>query len=200
MIFVISGPSASGKTTLVKYVRKVMPEVEFSISCTTRPERPEDKNDSSDYEFISEEKFDCRIKDGYFAEWAVVHGNRYGTPWNQIKKASSTAGGETDVVLDVDVKGARSIKERFPEAVLIFVVPPSFEDLEARLRKRNTESRESIRERLVSLKEELSVVDQYDYVIINDELENATNEIESAIKMFRTRKSRIDFIKSSYSG
>ncbi len=172
--------------------------MEFSISCTTRPRRPEDKDDLCDYEFIDEQQFDRRIKNGYFAEWAVVHGNRYGTPWNQIKKASSTAGGGTDVILDVDIKGGRSIKERFPEAFLIFVVPPSIEDLKTRLMKRNTEDKESIRQRLVSLKEEVSVIDQYDYVIVNDELEATQKEIESAIIMFKTQKNRIDLVRAAY--
>lgn len=198
MIFVISGPSASGKTTLVKHIRNVMPEVEFSISCTTRPERPQDKNDVYDYDFIDRETFKRRIKEGYFAEWADVHGNFYGTPWNQINKASSTSGGEKDVILDVDVKGARSIKERFPEAVLIFVVPPSIEELKGRLKKRNTETEESIEQRLKSLKDELALIEQYNYILINDTIEESQREIESAIEIFRMRKDRIDGLRSSY--
>ncbi|WP_462137372.1 guanylate kinase [Candidatus Mycalebacterium sp.] len=198
MIFVISGPSASGKTTLVKHVRDVMPEIDFSISCTTRPRRPEDAGDARDYDFVDNNTFDQRINDGYFAEWEEVHGNRYGTPWNQIKKASDTAGGETDVVLDVDVKGARNIKERFSEAVLFFVVPPSIEVLRERLEKRNTETDTSINKRLVSLKDELSLIHQYDYVIVNSKLGEARKEIETAIEIFRTRKDRIDRIKAAY--
>ncbi len=183
----------------MKHVRTVMPDVEFSISCTTRPERSDDRQDSSDYKFVSDEQFDRFVREGHFAEWAVVHGNRYGTPWSQIKKASSAAGGSADVVLDVDVNGARSIKERFPEAVLIFVVPPNIKDLKERLSKRNTEDEESIRKRLMSLRDELSVIDQYDYVIVNDGIERARGEIESAIEIFKTRKDRIDRIRTAYS-
>ncbi len=199
MIFVISGPSASGKTTLVKHIRSVMPEVDFSISCTTREHRPEDNGDVNDYDFVDDETFDRLINEGYFAEWAVVHGNRYGTPWNEIKKASSAAGGVADVILDVDVKGAGSIKDRFPEAVLIFVAPPDIARLKERLRKRNTENTGSINKRLDSLRQELSLIHQYDYVIVNDKLDDAKKEIESAIKMFRTRKERIESIKAAYS-
>lgn len=198
MIFVISGPSASGKTTLVKHVRDVMPEVDFSISCTTRLRRPEEKNNSHNYDFIDDKTFDQRIKEGYFAEWEEVHGNRYGTPWNQIKKASSTAGEVADVVLDVDVKGARNIKGRFPEAVLIFVVPPSIEDLVKRLKQRNTENDDNINKRLDSLQDELSLINQYDYIIVNDNLDQAKKEVETAIEMFRKRKNRIESIKKSY--
>ena len=200
MIFVISGPSASGKTTLVQHVRNIMPEVEFSISCTTRPERPQDKNDAHDYDFVDRETFERRVQEGYFAEWADVHGNCYGTPWNQINKASSTSGGTTDVILDVDVKGARNIKERFPEAVLIFVVPPSIDELKNRLKRRNTETDESISQRLASLREELSVIEQYDYIIVNNTIEDSQREIEAAIDIFRTRKARIDNVREEYSG
>lgn len=198
MIFVISGPSASGKTTLVKHVRDVMPEVGFSISCTTRPKRPTDKGDQRDYDFIDLAEFKRRVGEGYFAEWAEVHGNRYGTPWSQIKKASATAGGASDVILDVNVDGARKIKERFPEAVLFFVVPPDIEEIKNRLKKRNTETEESIKNRIVSLKDEISVIDHYDYIIINRKLEDAMREIEDAIKMFKIRRERIERIRKSY--
>lgn len=177
-----------------------MPEVEFSISCTTRPERPQDKNDAHDYDFVDRKTFERRVQEGYFAEWADVHGNFYGTPWSQINKASSTSGGTTDVILDVNVKGALSIKKRFPEAVLIFVIPPSIGELKNRLKKRNTETDKSISQRLASLKEELAVIGQYDYIIINNTVEDSQREIENAISIFRTRKARIDDMRREYSG
>ncbi len=200
MVFVISGPSASGKTTLVKHVCKVMPNMEFSISCTTRPRRPEDKGDLSDYEFVEDEEFTRRVKQDYFAEWAVVHGNRYGTPRCQIEKALSKDSNSADIVLDVNVEGADNIKKQFPDAILIFVTPPTIDDLHERLRRRNTENNKSIQRRLLSLKEEISVIDRYDYVIVNGKLGDSLAEIESVIKMFRTRKQRIENIKAAYSG
>lgn len=176
-LFIISGPSGSGKTTLGSHAVKNIGNLKFSVSCTTRPIR-KDETDGVDYIFIRENEFQNMIKCGKFAEWAEVHGNLYGTPVKNINDANEDG---IDVLLDIDVQGAEQLKNKFPEAVFIFVVPPSIEVLQKRLVKRNSEKQNDIDLRLNKVKYEIAKSKGYDYIIINDDMEKAAGTIESII-------------------
>ncbi len=176
-LFVISGPSGSGKTTLVTRVLSNVENLRFSISHTTRPMRAGEVR-GGHYEFVSEEEFQSMIKRGFFAEWAEVHGNFYGTPRAEIEEWIETG---VDVILDIDVQGARRLRGVFQDAVFIFVVPPSLEVLEQRLRDRKSEQEGDISIRLGIAKEEVACSKCYDYIIINDEADIAAGRIEAVI-------------------
>jgi len=169
-IIVISGPSGCGKSTLIGMLLAEFPELQFSVSHTTRPPRPGEK-DGRDYNFVSVERFERLAQDGRFAEWAEVHGWRYGTSWKEIRAKSVQ--GQT-LVLDVDTQGARSIKRQFPEAMGIFVVPPTLAALKRRLRQRQEHE---ARQRLGAALKELRAYRQYDYVVVNDELASALADL-----------------------
>lgn len=183
-LFIISGPSGSGKTTLGNHAVKNIENLKFSVSCTTRPIRKDETN-GVDYIFIRENEFQDMVKCGKFAEWAEVHGNLYGTPVKNINDANKDG---IDVLLDIDVQGAEQLKEKFPEAVFIFVVPPSIEVLQKRLLKRNSEKRNDIDLRLNKVKYEIAKSKGYDYIIINDDMKKAAKTIESII-LFEKRSS-----------
>lgn len=176
-LFVISGPSGSGKTTLVTQVLSSIQNLSFSVSCTTRPMR-EGETCGKHYKFVSEEEFQGMIKRDFFAEWAEVHGHFYGTPRADIEKRIKTG---VDVILDIDVQGARRLRGVFDDSVFIFVVPPSLEVLERRLRDRKSEKDEDISIRLGIVKEEVACSKCYDYIIINDEVDIAARRIEAVI-------------------
>jgi guanylate kinase len=169
-IIIISGPSGCGKSTLIGMLLSEFPELQFSVSHTTRPPRPGEK-DGRDYHFVSAERFERLAQEGRFAEWAEVHGRRYGTSWKEIRAKS--AQGQT-LVLDVDTQGARSIKRQFPEAMGIFVVPPTLAALKKRLRQRQEHE---ARKRLGAALKELRAYRQYDYVVVNDELASALADL-----------------------
>lgn len=176
-LFVISGPSGSGKTTLVTRVLSNVENLRFSISYTTRPVRAGEIR-GEHYEFVSREEFQDMIERDFFAEWAEVHGNFYGTPRAGIEKWIEAG---VDVILDIDVQGARRLRGVFDDAVFIFVVPPSIEILEQRLRDRKSEQDRDISIRLGIVREEVACSKCYDYIIINDEADVAAGRIEAVI-------------------
>jgi guanylate kinase len=178
-IVVISAPSGSGKTTIYSEILKRNPQLRFSVSYTTRKRR-EAEADGSDYFFVDRGTFERMAREGKFVEWASVHGELYGTERKQLDDC--LADGKT-LLLDVDVQGAMNVMKEFPEAVTIFIEPPSLEELERRLRRRGTESDESIRRRLEGAKRELEYRDIFQYIVINDKLDESIQQIENIIKL-----------------
>ncbi|TDY61807.1 guanylate kinase [Aminivibrio pyruvatiphilus] len=181
-LFVLSGPSGAGKGTLRKKVFETVQGIRFSISCTTRPPRQGEK-EGIDYRFISEEAFLSLLKEDKFLEHAEVHGHYYGTLREDVEQALS---GGLDMVLEIDVQGAFQIREKMPESVLVFVSPPSLEELEHRLRERGTESGEHLRLRMKNARLEMMKAKDYDYVIVNDDAERASEELKSVITGYRS--------------
>lgn len=177
-LIVISGPSGSGKTTICDNLRKILPNIESSISFTTRQSRTGEK-EGRDYCFISKEEFQKRIKEDCFLEHAKVFDNYYGTSRDSI--ISKIDSGK-DVLLSIDVQGAAQIKKSFPKTLLIFLIPPSLKVLEERLKKRATDHPEEITKRLAKAKEEMAQVGNYDYVVINDKVVDAVDEIIGIIQ------------------
>jgi len=182
MLFVITGPSGCGKTTLVRQVMEKVKDVQFSISHTTRKKRNSEK-EGRDYYFVSKSEFEGMIKEEKLAEWTVIHGNHYGTSRREIEKK----GAQGDLLLDIDVQGAEQIKEKLKRGVFIFILPPLFEELKARLEKRGQESPASIKERLEVARKDIRFYPHFDYIIINDELKKAVNELEAIILSTRCR-------------
>ncbi len=180
-LFVLSGPSGAGKGSLRKKVFETVEDIRFSISCTTRPPRQGEK-DGVDYRFISEEAFLTLLEEDRFLEYAKVHGHYYGTLRDDVERTLSSG---IDMVLDIDVQGAFQVREKMPESILVFVSPPSLEELERRLRERGTESGENLRIRLRNARLEMLKSGDYDYVIVNDDAERASNELKSIITGFR---------------
>jgi len=176
-LFVISGPSGSGKTTLLARVLSSVGNLRFSVSYTTRPMRGGEVG-GKHYVFVSREKFRGMIERDFFAEWAEVHGNFYGTPRGDIEKWTREG---TDVVLDIDVRGAARLRGAFRDAVFVFVVPPSVEILEKRLRERKSDTDGDISLRLDAAREEVKRARDYDYIVINDEEEAAAGRIEAVV-------------------
>jgi guanylate kinase len=184
---VISGPSGVGKTSICQGLLAEDPETAYSVSVTTRPVRPGEE-DRRDYEFVQDVTFDALVMMNELAEWAVVHGHRYGT---RKKFIQETVAGGRDVVMDVDVQGGMSIKELYPESVLIFVLPPSPAALEERLRRRATDDEEAIQTRLTNSLDELKWAQRYDYVVVNDVLDEAVREAKAIVVAERLRTSRV---------
>ncbi|MBN2564347.1 MAG: guanylate kinase [Candidatus Eisenbacteria bacterium] len=183
---VISGPSGVGKSSIAERVLDADPNTAYSVSVTTRPPRGEER-DGEDYEFVSDEQFDTLVAGGELAEWAVVHGYRYGTRRRVIDEI--TASGR-DVVMDVDIQGGMSIKRLYPESVLVFILPPSREVLESRLRGRGTDSGEVIERRLRNSVMELEWAERYDYSVRNDDLDRAVREVLGIIEAERQTRTQ----------
>ena len=177
---IISAPSGSGKTTICKYLQKLNSSINFSISCTTRQKR-EYEVEGKDYFFITNEEFEKKINDAKFIEWEQIHGNfYYGTLKSTLEKAINE---DKRILLELDVKGAMSVKKLYPNKSLsIFIEPPSVEVLKLRLEKRGTDNDERIIKRLERLESELSYKSNFDYHVINDDLDQAVNEIMNIIK------------------
>ncbi len=177
-VIVISGPSGSGKTTIVQRVLADDPTLVYSVSATTRSPRP-GETDGRDYRFLARDEFERRIARGEFAEWAESFGNLYGTPARPMREALDRG----DVfVLDIDVQGARQIRRTFPEAVFVFIKPPSLEALATRLRARRTETKEQFDARLTRAREELACSGEYTHAIVNDRLDDAVRELKDLIR------------------
>lgn len=172
--FVISGPSGVGKGTVVKPLMEKATGAWLSLSATTRPPRP-GEIDGVHYRFVSDTEFDRLVESGQMLEWAVVHGkHRYGTPRRPVEEALERG---VIPVLELDLAGARSIRASMPEAIQIFLAPPSWEELSQRLHGRGTESEEQIARRLETARTELSAESEFDYVVVNDQVARATDEI-----------------------
>jgi guanylate kinase len=173
-LIVLAGPTAVGKGTVVKYILEHYPNVHLSVSATTRAPRPGEVEGES-YYFLTHEQFDEMIAAGDMLEYAVVHGqNKYGTP-KQPVVAALAAGRQ--VILEIDIQGARQVKKAWPEAKLVFIAPPSWEELVSRLKGRGTETAEEQARRLETAKLELSAQDEFDYVVINDEVARCASEV-----------------------
>lgn len=181
-VFVIAGPSGVGKGTLVREILQSAPECWLSVSATTRSPRPGEV-DGVHYHFVSENEFDQLVDDGQMLEWALVHGmNRYGTPRQPVIEA--LAQGRVPI-LEVDLAGARQVRQSMPEAVQIFIEAPSWEELEARLRGRATETPEQIERRLSTARDEIQAKNEFDVVVVNDSVSRATNELLRIMKISR---------------
>jgi len=177
-LIIITAPSGAGKTTIYKRILKEMPWIRYSVSFTTRKPRPGEK-DGVDYHFVDRKKFMEMVNRGEFVEWAEVHGEYYGTEKSQIDRILKNG----DVcILDVDVKGALNLMNLYDNFVSIFIEPPSFAELERRLRKRGTEDSDRIRTRLERAKKELESKKFFDYIVINDTLDRAVDEIKGIIE------------------
>jgi guanylate kinase len=187
LLVVISAPSGTGKTTLTHMLLKEFPNMEFSVSYTTRPPRPGEVN-GKDYFFVDRETFERMIEEGDFLEWAEVYGNLYGTSKSQVLKALNEG---KDIILDIDTQGALQVKKNFPEAVLIFVLPPSLSELERRLRRRGTDDEETIERRLRVAREEIKRAPLYDYIVVNDVLEIAFENLKSIIRAEKCKTERL---------
>ncbi|WP_433526517.1 guanylate kinase [Nocardia pseudovaccinii] len=176
-LVVLVGPSAVGKSTVVRCVRERLPQLVFSVSATTRAPRPGEV-DGRDYRFVSREEFDAMIAAGELLEWADIHGGlqRSGTPAKPVRDALAAG---LPVLVEVDLEGARSVRKAMPEALLVFLAPPSWDELVSRLTARGTESPEVIARRLETARTELAACDEFDIVIVNDEVTSACEQLVS---------------------
>jgi guanylate kinase len=170
---VISGPGGVGKGTVVDALRLRLPDLDVSVSATTRARRPGEV-DGVHYHFLTGEQFDALVAAGGFLEWAEFAGRRYGTPWSSVEDALAKG---RPIVLEIDIKGARQVRERFPDAVLIFLAPPSGEALEERLRRRGTDDGARVSERMAIARWELAQASDFDHVVVNDRLDEAVERI-----------------------
>jgi guanylate kinase len=187
-VLVISGPSGAGKSTFVQSLLQAHPqELHFSVSATTRQRRGREQ-DGRDYHFLTDAVFDERLAADDFLEWAEVHGCRYGTLHSEVEQALRQG---RSVLLDVDVQGGLQIKRRLPEAVLVFLLPPSLEDLEERLRARNTDSPETIDRRMKKAPDEIRSLRQYDYVVVNDSVDDTRSKLEAIYVAEGLRRHRL---------
>ncbi len=193
-VYVLSSPAGGGKTTLSKLLLQEISNLTRIITCTTRKPRPGEK-DGVDYIFLTKEKFERLIKENAFLEYAVVHGNYYGTPKNTVLKEIEKG---NDVLLIIDVQGMRQIKSNMDNVITIFLIPPSLEELINRMKKRG-DTEEEIKKRLETAKKEFPAWKEYDYIVINDVLEEAKEAVKRIILSNRYKKSRfdIDLIKDT---
>ena len=182
MLFVITGPSGSGKSTLIRKLRRALGDLDFSVSHTTRARRPSEK-DGVDYHFVSERVFERLVREKRFLEHARVHGSLYGTSRAEVEAKSR----RRDVILDIDVQGARQVRARVPGAVLIFVMPPVAPELRRRLRGRGENSREDAARRLRNARAEVRAYAEFDYVVVNDDLDRAASDLKTVIRAARHR-------------
>lgn len=180
-LFVLSGPAGVGKGTILTEISGKLNNLVYSVSCTTREPRPGEVNGQS-YYFISEEEFMKTVEDGELLEWARVHGHYYGTR-RDIVERSLEAG--LDVLLEIDVQGAKQVKKKIPEAVMVFVQPPSFEELVRRLKMRRTETPGQLDIRIENAKKELLAAGEYEHMIINDNVSAAARDFIEIIKKYR---------------
>lgn len=188
-LIVLSGPSGAGKGTICSNLLKGDDSLNLSISMTTRDPRGSEV-DGVDYYFVSKEEFERRIANDEFLEYAQVHGNNYyGTPKDKVEEALKK--GE-DIILEIDIQGALKVKEKMPEGIFIFVMPPSMRELRDRLVKRNTETKEKIIERFKNAYKEINEVTKYNYIVINDEVDLSVNKVKSIILAEKCRVDRIE--------
>ena len=188
MIVVVSAPSGAGKTSLCEWVVAAVPNLAHSVSFTTRPPRPDEK-DGRDYNFVDEATFRAMVDRSDFAEWAVVHGHLYGTSQAMLQR--HFAAGQ-DVILDIDTQGAAILRREHPDAVSVFLVPPSWAMLEERLRRRQSDAEADIQRRLQRAREEAKHYAEYQYVVVNDVFARAADELKAIILAERRRSIRVD--------
>jgi guanylate kinase len=186
IVYIISAPSGSGKSTLVNELLKLVPNLDFSISYTTRKLRGSEQN-GKQYHFVLRDEFEQMIRGGEFLEHAEFDGNYYGTARRFLRETGQKG---HDLLLDIDVQGAAQIKRKLPEAVTIFVLPPDRKTLEWRLRKRSEDAEEVIARRLASATREIENYDKYDYILINDDLEESIDRLEAIVLSERLRRSK----------
>lgn len=199
-IFIISAPSGSGKSTIVRHLLNAAPALDFSVSYTTRPPR-EGEKDGKDYVFVSSARFRRMAAAGAFAEWAKVYGNYYGTSLRQLRRAQQQG---RDILLDIDVQGHRKVRRRMPDAVSVFLMPPSFQELDRRLWLRRSDGPEVIARRLTAAREEVRYWEEYDYVVVNDDVRHAARALISILNAARLRREnqrkRIEKILKTFGG
>jgi guanylate kinase len=186
LLFVLSAPSGAGKTTICKAILENLPDIRQSVSYTTRLARAGER-EGVDYHFVSRERFQEMIDAGAFVEWAEVYGNRYGTPWAGLETIRAQG---YDVILDVDTQGAANIRDRFRNAISIFVLPPSLEALAERLAARGTEHGSALQQRLAKAQSVIPEAASFDYVIVNDDVRQAIGDLTAIIRAERL-KSRV---------
>jgi guanylate kinase len=187
-VFIISAPSGSGKSTLVSQLMKCIPDLRFSVSYTTRQPRGQER-DGHEYHFISRAEFEDRLAKDEFLESAEVFGNYYGTHRSELDRAAAAG---ADLVLDIDVQGARQLKGKIPHAVSIFILPPSRQVLEERLRSRSQDAEAVIGRRLEEAAEEIRNYSQYDYVLVNREVQASTDNLAAIVRSVRSRRDRME--------
>jgi len=186
-LFVVSAPSGAGKTTLCAEVRRLIPELAYSVSVTTRAPRPSEI-DGTHFSFVTEKQFDELLNAGAFAEQALVHGHRYGTRAATLEAALNAG---TDILLDIDTQGAATLRKKYAEAVLIFIVAPSLAELEQRLRERRSDAAGEIARRLARAREEVAMWRSYDYLIVNRDVKDAVEQLAAVITAERCRTARL---------
>lgn len=179
-LFILSGPAGVGKGTLRKLLFQAIPDLCFSVSCTTRPPR-QNEEDGQDYFFIDTREFERQVKEGAFLEWAKVHGNLYGTRRDDVNRCVEAG---RNMVLEIDVQGCRQVKSCMPEAIRIFITVPSLNDLALRLGERGSETPEQLRIRLRNAEEELRYASEYEHIIVNEDVDIASRQLISLIESY----------------
>ncbi len=187
LLFVVSAPSGTGKTTLCRAMTLIYPDLHYSISFTTRPPRPGDQ-DGKDYYFVTPAEFQRMIDAGEFAEWAEIYGHRYGTSRVVLEKIRAEG---RDVIVDIDEQGARQLRDKNLSAVFILVLPPTLAELERRLAGRKTEDRSALEERLRKAKSEMAEARWYDYIVVNDALEKGEERLSAILLAEHCRRERM---------
>lgn len=189
-LIVVSGPSGAGKSTILTRVLQELPDLRFSVSHTTRPPRQDQgERDGLQYHFVSRAEFERLRGEGRFLESAEVHGELYGTSVAEYERARQQG---ADLLLDLDVQGAQSVRGRHPDAVTVFILPPSYHALERRLRTRGADDEASYRRRLAAAGEELTLYKDYEFAIINEDLEGSVEDLKAIIRAARCRTPRVD--------
>lgn len=198
LLLVISGPAGSGKGTVVKRLRELLPEIGLSVSATTRAPRPGEA-EGINYYYISREEFISRMETGEILEHTEYCGNFYGTPKSEVLRNLELG---NDMILEIEVEGASQIKKIFPDAITIMLIPPSYESLRDRLTGRGTESPEIIEKRLLRAKEELAIAETYDYVVVNKDnaIDECTDDIRAILKAEHARASRMNGVIETFFG
>lgn len=187
-LIVVSGPSGAGKSTVLGRVLAEMDRLRFSISHTTRPPRPGEE-DGVQYFFVAEDRFRELKEQGAFLEWATVHAHQYGTSRLEYERAMADG---VDLLLDLDVQGAAQVRLKFADAITVFLLPPSYEALERRLRSRGAGDEKSVQRRLAAAGEELSLYREYDYTIVNEDLDRSVEDLKAIVRAARCRTARVE--------